>query len=346
MQEKMKGIVFTGPQKVEIMEFEMPVITPSEVLVRHDAFAICTVEQRMFKSENGYPNLGGHEVCGTVVAVGADVRGYQVGDRVVPTYPFCGYCENCMRGRGTKCLNLDLQKKRVISDTVSIRDGGMLQYNAVPAAQLVKIGKDVPLELAVLSEPLACCIHSVSKTKVEFGDTCVVIGAGVMGLLHTKLLRMKGARVIVSEMDPARREKALKAGANLVVNPAEEDAVDFVKRVTEGVGADVVINTTSIYQVGEQAIQMLASHGRLIAYASLHPAVPIPVNFGQVHHKEIEIIGTVSPRPIDYVAAAKLIKYGLIHLEDVLEAVFPMEQAQAAFERAIAPDSYRCVVAY
>lgn len=345
MSEKMKGIVFTAPEKVEIMEFDKPAISPSEVLIETKAFAICTMEQRIFKSGN-YPCLAGHEVCGIIKEVGADVFGYQVGDKVVSTFSYCGYCDNCKRGRGSKCVNTRLQRKRAVSDTVNVMNSGMIQYAAVPATQICKVGEDVPVELAALSEPLGCCLHSVSKTRVEFGDTCVIIGAGIMGILHTKLLRMRGARVIMSEMDPVRREKALKAGANLVVNPAEVDAVEYVMNVTDGVGADIVINTTSIYQVGEQALQMVAPNGRIIAYASLHPAVPLPINFGEVHSKEIEIIGTVSPRAEDFVAATKLMKYGLIDMSDVLEQVYPMEKAQEAFERAVAPDSYRCVVKY
>jgi len=108
----------------------------------------------------------------------------------------------------------------------------------------------------------------------------------------------------------------------------------------------VVVNTTSIYQVGEQALQMLATHGRIIAYASLHPAVPLPLNFGEVHYKEIEIIGTVSPRAEDFVYASKLMKYGLIDMSDVVGYVFPFEEGQKAFEQAVTPGSYRCIVKY
>ncbi len=351
MTELMKGIVFTAPQKVEIMEFQKPTIKDNEVLIKTKAFAICTMEQRLFRNSDNYPQCAGHEVCGVIEQVGADVFGYNVGDKVVSTFSYCGYCENCKRGRGSKCVNTRLQRKRADGHAtngtfVTIGNSGMIQYAAVPATQICKVGDNVPVELACLSEPLACCLHSVSKTRAEFGDTCVIIGAGIMGILHTKLFRMKGCRVIVSEMDPVRREKALAAGANIVIDPSSCDAVEEVKKYTDGLGADIVVNTTSIYQVGEQALQMLAVYGRLIAYASLHPAKPLELNFGEVHYKEIEIIGTVSPRAEDFVYATKLMKYGLIDMSDVLEQTWPMEEAQQAFERAIAPDSYRCVVVY
>ena len=352
MSEKMKGIVFVAPQKVEIKEFNKPSIKDNEVLLKTQAFAICTMEQRLFRNSDNYPCCAGHEVVGVIEEVGADVFGYKVGDRVCSTFSYCGYCENCKKGLGSKCVNnARVQRKRAdghASDGtfVSINNSGMIQYAAVPATQICKVGDNVPNELACLSEPVGCVLHSISKTRAQYGDTAVVIGAGIMGILHVKLLRMRGVRVIMSEMDEVRRNKALAAGANEVINPAEEDAVARVKELTEGVGADIVVNTTSVYQVGEQALQMLAPNGRIIAYASLHPAKPVDLDFGWVHGAEVEIIGTVSPRAEDFVNACKLMKYGLLDMSDVLEGTWPMEEAQKAFERSIEPDSYRCVVTY
>ena len=346
MDKKMKTIVFTNPLQVEIMEIDKPKITASEVLIQTKALSICTVEQRTFKDSNRYPMVGGHEVCGVVVEVGEDVRGYKIGDKVVSTFQYCGYCENCKSGRGTKCLNSRTQKKRIINNDLNIGNAGMAEFAAVPATQICKVGESVPYEIAAMTEPLGCCIHSVEKTKAKYGDTAVVIGAGIMGLLHIKLLRMKGTRVIVSEMDEKRREKAIKAGANIAFSPEKIDAVDYVKTHTNGIGADIVINTTSIYKVGEQALQMLAPYGRLIAYASLHPAVPLPIDFREVHSKEIEIIGTVSPSANDFVMASRLMKYELIDMTDVMDYVFPFEQAQEAFEQSIIPGTYRCIISF
>lgn len=346
MQEKMNGIVFVGPQKVEIRELTKPTITPSELLLKTDALAICTVEQRIFKSDNTQPSLVGHEVCCTVMEVGEDVRGFEVGEKVVSTFQYCGYCENCKSGNGQKCLNARTQKKRIIDDEIRIGNGGMAQYAAVPATQVCKVGPDVSIEYASLTEPLACCLHSVSKTRAEFGETAVIIGAGIMGLLHVKLLTMRGCRVIISELDEKRREKAIAAGAKYALDPSQNDVVESVKALTDGKGADIVINTTSIYQVGLQAIEMLAHHGRLIGYASLHPAEPISFDLNKLHHLETEVIGTVSPRAVDFVRASKLMQYQLIDMADVIEGTYDFEDAQAAFEDSIRPDTYRCIITF
>lgn len=340
MGETMKALVLTGPRKVEVWDMEKPSITPGEVLVRTKAWSICTVDQRSFSGSTNpsYPLVDGHEVSGVIEAVGADVRGYQVGDKVITTFQFCGYCDYCKSGRGTKCQNSRTQKKRLHDDRLGrIGNGGMAQYVAVPAAQVCRIGENVPFELAAMTEPLGCCIHSVRKTRAQFGETAVVIGAGIMGLLHTRLLRMQGVRVIMSEVSDERRQKAMKMGANLAVNPAQEDPVEFVKQATDGLGADIVVNTTSLPQVWPQAIAMAAPYARIIAYASQHPDEPMPLSFNMVHSKEIELIGTVSPAAADFVSAAKLMRYELIDMRDVLAQVFPFERAQEALEQSDCP---------
>lgn len=349
MAEAMKALVLTGPKKVEVWELEKPSITPGEVLVRTTAWSICTVDQRAYSGSTSpsYPLVDGHEATGVIEAVGSDVRGYQVGDRVVTTFQFCGYCDFCKNGRGTKCENARTQKKRLSDSRLSrVGNCGMAQYAAVPAAQVCPIGDDVPFELAAMTEPLGCCIHSVRKTRAQLGETAVVIGAGIMGLLHTKLLRMQGVRVIMSEVSDVRRQKALETGARLAVDPSKENPVEFVKRATDGVGADIVVNTTSLPQVWAQAIDMAAPYGRIVAYASQHPDAPMPLSFNYVHSKEIELIGTVSPAAADFVTAAKLMKYGLIDMRDVLDHVFPFDRAREALEQSIVPGTYRCVITF
>lgn len=344
MSEKMKAVVIKGVKTLSIDDYEIPAIGPNEVLYRVKAVSLCTVEQRVYSGAKnfGYPLLGGHENAGEIIAVGADVREYKVGDNVISTYGYCGECEFCKTGRGTRCTNSKKTKPRLVFSGPII-GGGLAQYLAVPSWQLCKIPSDANFDHFSLTEPLACCIHSIDKARIELSDTVVVIGAGIMGMFHIKLAKLRGARVIVSEMDEQRKANALEFGADVVVDPSKENVVEFVKKLT-GKGADVVINAISTPKIWPDAIEMLAPYGRLIAYSSQDSSDPVGISFSRMHDKEYEFIGTVSPTMASNLIATKLIAYGFIDCEKLIDSRFPMSQAQDAFERAIVPNTYRVVI--
>jgi L-iditol 2-dehydrogenase len=223
-------------------------------------------------------------------------------------------------------------------------DGFFQRYLNVGEKRLIKIDDSIPFEEAALTEPLACCVHSVYKGDIHFADYVVVIGAGIMGLLHVQLAKMRGAVVIVSEVDPVRREKALSLGADYTVNPLEQDPEQFVKEVTGGLGANVVFNTTAVSASWLQGINMLARYGKIIAYSSQHPDNPIPIRMGMVHNTEIEIIGTVSPNESDFYTASRLICTGLIDMKPVINHIIPIDEAAGAFDLAVTPGTYRVVI--
>ncbi len=343
----MKAIVVENVDKVAVKEYEKPTILPYEVLYEVKAVSLCTVEQRVFKGTKkfGFPFLGGHENSGVVVEVGEAVTDFKVGDKVVSTFGYCGHCEYCIQGIGTQCRNSRKNRKRVDFEGMIV-GGGMSQFMAVPQWQLVKLDDDAVFTESCLTEPLACCVHSVEKGNIKFGETVVVIGCGIMGYFHMKLAKLRGARVIVSEVDDARREKALKAGADFAVNPMAEDAVEFVKSKTNGVGANAVFNTISNPRVWPDAIAMLAPYGKLIAYSSQDNNDPVGISFGEMHNKEYEFIGTVSPTLEANYRASKLIGYKIIDVKEVTDSVYGYEDCEKAFNRACEPNTYRVVIKF
>lgn len=343
---KMKAAAVMAVKSVEIIEVEKPTAGPYEVLVKTVATSLCTVEQRAYLGIKnfGFPFIGGHESVGIVEEIGPYVQEIEVGDRVAPTFNYCYECDFCKKGQGTQCKNVHGKKAkpRLIGGTVI--GGGMADYIVLPANQVCKVDPSVPYEKAALTEPLACCIHSVEKARIDFADTVVIIGAGIMGILQTKLCKLRGARVVVSEPDEARRQIALDNGADLVVNPVENDLIEYIMDLTDGIGTDVVINTTPISKTWEDAIEILAPFGRLIAYSSQHPDNPIGVKFGRMHSKEYEFIGTVSPTAKDFVLSAKLMSYGILDVAPVISKVLPFEQSAEAFALASMPNTYRVVI--
>ena len=341
---KMKALAVTGLKEVGIIEVDKPEVGAYEVLVNMKAAALCTVDQRTYLGviKMPFPMVGGHETSGIVEAVGPYVTGVKPGDHVVTSFGYCNECDYCRRGYGNQCVSKT--RPRFDLEGGVIIGGGMAEYVVAPASQVFKVDENLPFEKAALMEPLSCCVHSVKKARVAFGETVVIIGAGIMGLLHTMLAKLQGARVVMQEVDPARRQKALDCGADLAFNPMETDAVEYIKSITDGRGADVVFNTTALSAVWEPAIAMLGKLGRIVAYSSQHPDNPIPVKMGELHSKEIEIIGTVSPAAIDFLTATRLMSYGIIDVAPVIDSTVPFEEGAKAYEKATVPNTYRVVV--
>ena len=345
--EKARALIIPEQNSLEFVELEKPDVRAYEVLVKIKACSLCTLDRRVYLGTRArqFPFLGGHEVSGIVEKCGDGVVGVKEGDKVILTSAYCNQCELDRTGRGTQCINKSREPQRVKFDGY-IQGGGLCEYLSVPAWQVIKIADDADLDHAALTEPRACCVHSINTARIKLGDTVVIIGMGIMGYFHLKLALMRGARVIVSEMDPTRKQKALDSGAHVVIDPGTQDLCEEVKKLTDGLGADVVVNTIPSAAVWNSAIQSLAPYGRLIAYSSQDSKTPIGVDFGMMHSREIEFIGTLNPTIEDNDIATKLITYHLIDMEEVIDARFPFEQGKEAFAAALKPGAYRVIIQY
>ncbi|MCL4424288.1 MAG: alcohol dehydrogenase catalytic domain-containing protein [Firmicutes bacterium] len=339
-----RQLVIWGPRKLSLIESEVPELGNSEVLVRVRASAICTWEQRTFKGDqtDSYPLLGGHELSGEVLALGPGVKErIQVGGKVaVARLTRCGECYNCRTGKDNICLNAR-------SDKVAghpFGPGGLSEYIVAPAYQIYPFQNDPSFEVAALSEPLSCVVRSVRKAGVDFGQNVVIMGGGVMGILHTILTVKRGAMVLVSEPLPHRREKALEYGAKVVVNPLEEDVVSLTRKLTRGVGADAVFVTGGGAKAVEQAIDICAKGGTVIIYGAMYPSPKVTIDTNRIHHNEITITGSMSQTKEDFLLATRLIDSGAIDLNPLISATVPFVGIEEAFEKAIDPSNYRIVV--
>ena len=338
MSEKMKVVAITGIKKPEILEVDRPVPGPDQVLVKIDGTAICTFEQRVYVTGKfKLPFLGGHEVVGHVVEMGSKVRTkeFKVGDRVaVSVISTCGTCYYCRRGEENLCVDSYAN----LSEDIGLNGpGGFAEYKVLPPSKLWKLRDDLPWEFGTFSEPLACVCTSVQKAEIRLGEDVVVIGGGIMGMLHMMVAKLRGARVIMSEIDEKRRKLALELGCDEVFNPLEKDAVAYVKELTEGRGADVVFDTATPPAVAAQAIDMAGKMGRVVMYSSVIPADTIPLDANALHSSEKIITGSVSPSIQAFDTAVRLLNKGLINPSKLLHSVFEKEDAVEAFETSIRP---------
>jgi Threonine dehydrogenase and related Zn-dependent dehydrogenases len=348
MDDMMKVIAIVGEKKTELKQVRKPVPGPHQILMQIKACALCTWEQRAYTGESHMPLpfVGGHEIAGIIDSIGSEVnpKEFPVGRKVVARLiHVCGKCYYCRHGEENLCVelnNLDGSQMEIPGT------GGLGQYLNVDDSQVYFVPQELPYEKAVFCEPLACVTNSIERGSIELGDDVVVIGGGIMGMLHVLCAKLKGARVIMSEPDETRRKLALELGADIAFSPIEKAPVEFIKSLTEGRGADIVFNTTPIATVAQQAVDMTGPLGRCVMYSSMHPDKPMSISPNWMHKTEAVITGAVSPSVRSFNRSVSLISKGLINPEKLVSGVYDYTDADAAFKAAIRPDTFRIVVKF
>ena len=200
-----------------------------------------------------------------------------------------------------------------------------------------------------LDNILLCKNYNHAKEIIEKSENAknvVVIGAGIMGAFHIQLAKLKGARVIVCEVDDKRLDIAKNLGADIAINSKNENAVERILELTEGRGADAVFCTVASTKVAGDSIAMTGKLGRTIMYSSFHPDLPIDLSVNRVHYNEMVITGSVNPKNEDFLAATRLISHKLIDVSSLISEVIDSENIDLAFERAVDPSTYRVIVKY
>jgi 2-desacetyl-2-hydroxyethyl bacteriochlorophyllide A dehydrogenase len=340
----MRAVVVTGERTAAVQEVPVPEPLPGEVLIKIRTCLLCTWEQRIFAGSGGVaiPFVPGHEAAGTIAAVPpGTVSSFKVGDKVVfKTLDHCGHCSFCYQGDTNQCVGS--ARKRSYGGIPGT--GGLAEFIALDASKVFPVGPELDLTLAAFSEPVACCLHSVERAHLAFGDTAVVIGAGIMGQLHAALARLRGCRVIVVEPDARRRELALKMGAHAGIDPAGCDPAAAVKELTRGEGAEAVFSTVTNSAVAAGTLAMVRKMGTLVFYGSFHPNAPIQLDPNAIHYKEFLITGSYSPSTRDFFRSTRLLSQGLLDPTPFLSGRFPAERAQEAFAASIKPENFRIAI--
>jgi len=338
--------VIVGPGDIRFEDVPLAQPGPRQVLVRVAAAALCTWEQRVYAGVDtrSYPLIGGHEFAGDVVGIGRAVtQPLEVGDQVaVSGLLRCGECWACRRGYDNIC---DAQYGPARAAGVAWGPGGFSQYVLVESYQVYRFPRRVHAFNAALAEPLACVLHDVKRFTPRRGDTAVIIGAGIMGLLHLAALRLSGAVLVVSEPDAQRRAKALEMGAHAVIDPSAEPYVDAVQRLSDGRGASVTYVAVGQPSAIEDAVRAAAKRGIVSVYASVHPrGTTIQVDPNLLHYKEVLLSGSIAQDHEDFLDAVWSIAHDAVDLDPLISATFPLEQLDQAFAAAARPDTYRVFV--
>ena len=339
----MKRAVMNGPGDIVINEIAVPEPNDNEVLVKIKAVGICTWEQGYYSGKSsGYPFVGGHEICGIVEKVGKSVFQELVpGDKVVvASLTRCGECYFCRRGLDNLCEN-------ALEGSVpgeAWGPGGFAEYFVAKGYEIYKIAEDVPFVHGTLAEPIACVTRSVDRVNIRPGDTVVVLGGGVMGILHLLLAQMRGARVILSEPDEKRREKALGLGAAAAFDPLNVDLKTEIRTLTGGRGAEAVFFTAGGTKAFEEGVGLLVKNGFLVVYGAIKPSSDAAIDPMTLHYEEIFLTGVIKHSKENFRRAAEIISSGNLPLGELVSETFPFEEIVEGFKRGSASDTYRVVL--
>jgi len=335
--------IFAAPRQLQFQELPMPKPTLNQVLVKVHTCALCTFEQRLYSGDEAmYPYAGGHEISGVVMDTGSHVLNVQAGDHVALARLFrCGQCENCRRGYDNICI---YAFKRLEGQNTG-QPEGLSEYILCTATEVYKVPNEVPLEHAALTEPLSCVLRSIKRAKLRPGERVVIVGAGIMGMLHLLLSKTLGTKVIISEPDEGRRKKALELGADHAFNPLEQDYITTVKELGGGKGANATFICVAHTSTIEPAVIASADNGRVLLYSSFFPkGKKIEVDPNIFHKREVTLTGTMSQSQEDFNEAAEIIANGKLNLDALISARYPLSDLDNAFKAAEGSGAYRVLV--
>ena len=299
---------------------------PGEVSVRIAYCGICGTDMHVFHGNMdgrvGTNRVIGHEMSGTLEAVGAGVEGPEPGQRVVVRpLDHCGRCPACSEGHNHICHNL----KFLGLDT----DGAMQEVWNVPSHTIHRIPDSLSMQHAALIEPVAVACHDVRLSGLRQGEFALVIGGGPIGILVAMTARDTGAEVLVSEVNPHRVEIARGLGFR-TVNPKERDISQTVDELTGGKGADVVFEVSGT-QAGVDAMTAVAAARARIVMVAIHAERPT-VDLFQFFWRELKLSGARVYEPEDYERAIVIVAGGGIDADAIITDINPLSAIQSAFE--------------
>jgi len=327
----MLAAVLHGARDLRVEELEKPKVCPNDVLIAVKACGVCMTDLHMFTWEFPVktPVILGHEFSGEVVEVGGEVRDIRAGERVaVDPVLSCGVCSECVSGRDNLC-------KRITSIGGAgnfIKNGAFAEYALVPQQAIGKIPDVLSFDQAAFVEPLGCCIHGLDKSGVKHGETVVLIGAGPIGLLLLQLTRLAGAStIIVSDLKDDRLDFAKKLGADEVVNPLHGGLSERVMDLTQGQGADVVIECVGSPLTVKEAVEIVKRGGRVTIFGV--PPVDSKVDLSpfDIYFREKELVGVYAITRDSFRRSISMLASGRVRVDPLITEHFQLTNVGSAF---------------
>jgi L-iditol 2-dehydrogenase len=328
----MNALLLSQYKHLELATLPVPVPEPSDVLVQVAACGICGSDVHGYDGTSGRripPLVMGHEAAGTIAAVGSQVNGFAVGDRVTfDSTVYCGACAFCRKGEINLCD--DRQVVGVSCGDYS-RAGAFAEYVTVPARIVYKLPENLSFAEAAMLEAVSVALHAVAVSKLEGGETALVIGAGMIGLLTLQAARAAGcSRVFVADIDATRLKSASELGADETILASGAELTRGILQLTEGRGVDVVLEAVGRNETIAASIDCVRKGGTVTLIGNITPQVNLPLQ--KVVSRQIRLQGSCASCG-EYPEAMELMAAGKIRVDSLITAVAPLRDGPSWFDR-------------
>lgn len=331
----MKALLLTEYKKLALTEMPEPEVGAGDLLVRVRACGICGSDVHGYDGSTGRripPIVMGHEAAGEVIRVGEAVVTFKPGDRVTfDSTVYCGQCHFCRRGDVNLC---DQRRVLGVSCGEYRRHGAFAEYVVVPERIACRLPDKLPYEHAAMVEPISIAVHAVNRLPIKLGDTAVVVGSGMIGLLVIQALRLAGcSRVVAVDLDESKLALAKKLGADAGLNAKSSDLPQTVMAMTGGRGADVAVEAVGASSPVQTAIACLRKGGALTLVGNITPKIELPLQ--AVVTRELTLYGSCASKG-EYPACLELLASGAIQVEPLISARASLAEAPDWFARLYA----------
>ncbi len=329
----MKALLLSEYNKLDVTtDMDRPVPAPDEVLIRIAACGICGSDVHGYDGSSGRripPLVMGHEAAGTVAVIGDGVRQFNAGDRVTfDSTVYCGECEYCRSGDVNLCDN-----RQVVGVSCGDyrRNGAFAEYVVVPERIVYRLPDELSFTEAAMLEAVSVALHAVRVAELKGGETALVIGAGMIGLLTLQAARALGcSRVLVTDLDATRLKLAREMGADETIDVSGAAMLAEVLRLSGGKGVDVVFEAVGRDATVSAAIDCVRKGGTVVLIGNITPEVRLPLQ--KVVSRQIRLQGTAASSG-EYPEAIELMRTGAIRVKSLITAVAPLEDGPQWFER-------------
>ena len=328
----MRALLLSEYRKLSVVEMPTPAIADDEVLVRVKACGVCGSDIHGYDGSTGRripPLVMGHEAAGVIERVGHGVEGFSAGERVTfDSMVSCGACDFCRHGQINLC---DRRMVLGVSCGDYRRHGAFAEYVSVPARILYKLPHALSFERAALTEAVSIAVHAVNRKVPAAGESTMVVGAGMIGVLTIQALKANGARTIVAvDIDGQKLELARRMGATHTVNASQGDVAAAVVHITAGRGADVAFEVVGQGDTVASAVRSVRKGGTVVVVGNLSPTVELPLQ--SMVTREVSVLGSCGsngeiPECIDLLAR------GVIDVDPIISLTAPLDAGPALFAR-------------